>query len=1199
MRKSSLAWLFALAVGTAGCDGSTDPDAGASDAQVPAEDARVDAGNEQPSEPPRVTSTRPRNGEMEVAGDRELEVRFSAAMSASAGTVRARVGTTDIPLGATTWNDEADVLFVAPASRWPSSSRVDVTIEGFADRSGTEMEEPYELVFHTGDEGPPSVLEASPAEGATDVDVALAEIALRFSEPMNPYVGELTLTGGPGELGARSWPSPDELRVEVAGLEAGKDYRVELAGFEDVAGNPLDGALVLLDDALDFTTAPDTTVPTLVDSNPTNGQLDVLVAALPEIVLRFDEPMDTSVRTASLDDGESTTTLTGNWSPDGLELRFVAAGRLRLDARHRLDVSELRDRAGNALDPETGLTDGALEFTTTAADEAFPFVQFSAPAEGDAEVRTRITSIAILFSEAMDIARNTVELVGGGETRTLAGAWNAAGTRLTLALETPLPGHTAYSIDLSAFTDASGNALDVSHPYLGDGVLDFVTGVPTGESCADPLTVAEATRDGDAHVFSLLGGRFATSDQPPSCAATNLRDGFVEYEKTTGELGTAGGRALRITATADGANRFNLLSLEVSSGACERSEAAHAREVCVGPRREWIQYLDAPAGTYFITVAMSNSSGAQSDWTGLELRIEEVGAIPEGESCHDPFDTTSAIYTSPAPGEHSFRVPHGAGTSVEQGESTAGADGFSCVSSAHGPDAVIRVDKERAGSILDVTVEPFPVSSGTVHVEARSSCARGAGIEHVRACNRGSGFTPQNFQVDGPAGPVWLWLASSAPDVPLLRTAVDVREIDPGLGESCATAIPLTVNTTNAVTPESTADYFHPSCLPAGPVTWYRYRTTREVTTVIADGVQPLAMIDAASARELECVADATLANVGRRMPVGTDVCVAIPSTGTPVSLSVHELDWRGITGTPSSLAIERPVNDTGSPVTITSEAWLEADATNLYMGISVTSNLSAGVVIAPRVGGTSELMRTPAHTVIGYGGALHGQTLFSINEASSGTAAANRLYRLINSAGTLEPSGTVWDPGSIYPSVALRGLTRIVGQDELAIAGASSSAGATFLTASATAPGSVLTRGTNADVTAIHAIAADATYVYFTGTARIDGTTRTSVYRLPWSDLGQAPRLLAPWTSVSVSSSNAGIVYDPATDILYFRSTRSGEEGVYAVFDASTDAPTFAGRVVAIGRSSDAGLALDPAIPALLLFETQSESTGNFVEVR
>src|SRR5690606_10167582 len=200
--------------------------------------------------------------------------------------------------------------------------------------------------------------------------------------------------------------------------------------------------------------------------------------------------------------------------------------------------------------------------------------------------------------------------------------------------------------------------------------------------------------------------------------------------------------------------------------------------------------------------------------------------------------------------------------------------------------------------------EPFPVSSGTVHVEARSSCARGAGIEHVRACNRGSGFTPQNFQVDGPAGPVWLWLASSAPDVPLLRTAVDVREIDPGLGESCATAIPLTVNTTNAVTPESTADYFHPSCLPAGPVTWYRYRTTREVTTVIADGVQPLAMIDAASARELECVADATLANVGRRMPVGTDVCVAIPSTGTPVSLSVHELDWRGITGTPSSLAI-------------------------------------------------------------------------------------------------------------------------------------------------------------------------------------------------------------------------------------------------------------------------------------------------------
>ena len=64
------------------------------------------------------------------------------------------------------------------------------------------------------------------------------------------------------------------------------------------------------------------------------------------------------------------------------------------------------------------------------------------------------------------------------------------------------------------------------------------------------------------------------------------------------------------------------------------------------------------------------------------------------------------------------------------------------------------------------------------------------------------------------------------------------------------------------------------------------------------------------------------------------------------------------------------------------------------------------GIVIAPRAGGPSELVRTPAHSVIGYGSALHGQALFSINEVSS-AATTNRLYRLISSAGMPEPSGT------------------------------------------------------------------------------------------------------------------------------------------------------------------------------------------------
>lgn len=1191
-------WIVAMCVlALAGCDNPSDPDGG-----PPGQDAGPDTGapietDAGPSDggreaPPTVTSTRPRAGEMNVAGHREVEIRFSEPMDPSAGAVAAQVGDVAIALAEPSWNDERDVLFIAPATTWPSESRIDLTIDGFTDAGGTAMEEAFALVFHTSDEGPPSVVEATPAEGSTVEASSLTELVFRFSEAMNPFVGTTSVEGA--TLGEHGWPAPDELRVAIAGLEPGATYRVLLEGFEDVAGNALDGTTTLLDGALDFTTTPDTDPPALSDSNPTHGQLDVAIALLTELVLVFDEPMDTTVRTASLDDGAEAVTLTGNWNAGGTELRFAASGRLRPDAVHRLDVSAMRDRAGNPLDGSVGLSDGVLEFTTATTDEALPFVQFTSPAEGETGVSTRIPAIEILFSEAMDTSRVTVELVSTRGTEVLTGVWNLAGTRLTLPLEAPLYGHTTYSIDVSAFTDASGNPLDVTYPYLGDGILELTTGTASGESCADPLTMLDATREGDAYVWSLVGERFTTSDQPPICETSALRDGFVAYEKTTGALGTPGGRALRVTITADRASLFNRVAFEILSGACEREHAT--REVCGGGRREWVQYLDGPAGDYFVSLAISTSTGGATAWSGLTLRIEEVDAIPEGESCSDPFDATSAIYQALGTDDHQWIVPHGAGTSVEQGLSTRSPDTFSCTSS-QGPDTVIRVEKTRASSILDVYVEPFPADSSisTQRVEARSSCSRTPEPNEILACMPSVSTTPRTMQIDTGPGPVYLWVAAANAAAPTLQTTVRVREIDPGPGETCLTAIPITPDTTNAITPSAETEFFRPSCLPAGNVTWYRYRTTREVTTVRTVGAAPVAMIAADGSAELECVADAQLANIGRRLPVGTDICIAVPSGDAITSLVVADYDWRSIVGTTSDLGISPPVNEAGAPISITSEAWLTADATSLYMGINVTSALNAGIVIAPRAGGFADVVRPGAATVIGYGGAMFGQALFSTDERT-GTGA--RLYRLIDSAGTPIPGGTAWDTGT-YPSVAMRGLTRIEGLDELAFAGASSSVNG-FFTISATAPGGAVSRGSNPDVTAINAIAANDTYVFFTGSARIDGTARSSVYRLPWVGLAtETPRLLAPWSSVSVGTGNAGIVYDPATDILYFRSTQTGNEGVFAVFDATSDDPFFAGRVAAGGRSSDAGLAFDPAVPALFFFETQSNPTGNFVEVR
>jgi hypothetical protein len=133
-----------------------------------------------------------------------------------------------------------------------------VHVGGFVDLAGNAQVEASELVFHTSDDGVPVVVSTDPAEGATGVDVGLAAISVVFSEPMNPVLGEVTLSGGPGVIGMRAWASERELRVEVAGLVAGTAYRLVLAGFEDRSGNVLDGTPVLGDSALDFITAADT-----------------------------------------------------------------------------------------------------------------------------------------------------------------------------------------------------------------------------------------------------------------------------------------------------------------------------------------------------------------------------------------------------------------------------------------------------------------------------------------------------------------------------------------------------------------------------------------------------------------------------------------------------------------------------------------------------------------------------------------------------------------------------------------------------------------------------------------------------------------------------------------------------------------------------------------------------------------------------
>jgi hypothetical protein len=464
-----------------------------------------------------------------------------------------------------------------------------------------------------------------------------------------------------------------------------------------------------------------------------------------------------------------------------------------------------------------------------------------------------------------------------------------------------------------------------------------------------------------------------------------------------------------------------------------------------------------------------------------------------------------------------------------------------------------------------------------------------------RACP-GRLNTADTFQVTGDAGDYYVWLAANNSEVELVRTTLRVREIDPGPGETCQTAIPIAPGVATPITPGSTERFFVPSCAPAtGGLTWYRFTASRELSLITLHGAGALALVDAASGAELGCLDDGTLLLPQRGAP-GRELCFAVPSGSGVTGVTIRQLDWNGVDGMPTDLMIERPLGDTGSPLSITSESFLAVTPTQIYMGINANSTTTAGIVTAPRAGGTTADRILIDRFTFGNAAVTIGEALFSAEEQAS---RANRLHRLVDSTGSLSPSA--WDTGSAYASPAINALGLVEPSNTFLMANRGTATVPTsFYSASGTAPGAVTLLGQNAALRDVVAIDGDGTWIYVIGaTVPGPGTTVVrTVYRLPASDVTATPQPMVSEALVGFGTTQGAMVLDATRDILYFRST-DVPRGVHAIFDASTADPVYVGPVFVRGGSGDQGLALDPSIPALYLFETESVSTGAFIELR
>ncbi|MGD8747439.1 MAG: Ig-like domain-containing protein, partial [Balneolaceae bacterium] len=248
----------------------------------------------QETTPPTVTSTSPVNNAQDVAVGTNISATFSEPMDPSTIDATTFQVTLNGSAVSGTVNYSGTTATFTPASDLEFNSTYAVTVTtGVQDLAGNNMTSNVSWNFTTAQETtPPEVISQNPADGATDVPVDIPSIEVTFSEPMNSST--ITNTTFSITLNGSSVKGKISYSGEIASfnpdknLEFGSTYTVTVTtGVQDLAGNNMTSNV-----SWNFTTAQETTPPTVTSTSPVNNAQDVTVGT--NISATFSEPMDPS-----------------------------------------------------------------------------------------------------------------------------------------------------------------------------------------------------------------------------------------------------------------------------------------------------------------------------------------------------------------------------------------------------------------------------------------------------------------------------------------------------------------------------------------------------------------------------------------------------------------------------------------------------------------------------------------------------------------------------------------------------------------------------------------------------------------------------------------------------------------------------------------------------------------------------------------
>lgn len=213
---------------------------------------------------PFVVASSPAEGQVDVTiGLSSVLVTFSEAMDTSVGSAVLSGGADSRAL-TPSWREGGTVARFALADLLSVDTSYSLTLVGFVDMAGNPLDTATYLVdgavdFLTGDDlFSPYVVGTAPLDGATGVPYLTNFVTVAFSEVMDTSVDTVTFTSARGTtMVTGTWMvSATSITFPVGDmLVAGQSYSVDLSGFSDSGGSPLDTTHVYLGDGvLEFTT---------------------------------------------------------------------------------------------------------------------------------------------------------------------------------------------------------------------------------------------------------------------------------------------------------------------------------------------------------------------------------------------------------------------------------------------------------------------------------------------------------------------------------------------------------------------------------------------------------------------------------------------------------------------------------------------------------------------------------------------------------------------------------------------------------------------------------------------------------------------------------------------------------------------------------------------------------------------------------